>query len=569
MAGATGTWTALANQPPKPVYTCELLTDGTVMCHEFGSAHWHRLSPDPAGSYVNGTWDSPPIADMPNVTVIDGDAGCTNCPYAPFYYASAVLADGRVVVVGGEYLIMPAGSALLVWSNLGFLYDPVANTWSGAFTGGFPTGSVGDSMGVVLPDGGFVLEDINSSNLEMLNPDTLSFTALNPPGKTDVNDEENLSLLASGRLLTVESTKASAFTIYDPSTNRWGPAGTTPVNLADTDTTGLDGGARQPSFEVGPAVPRPDGTLVFFTANLSGLNALYDTSSATWSSVTGGNFPSGIAVQDGAASLLPNGNVLVVASPGPTAPSHFYEFSLGTNSLQPTSDATGAASIASYQTRMILLPTGEVLLTSGTLMAQAYSNGGQPQDAWRPVIGSAPTQISPGTTYTISGTMFNGFSSGAFYGDDAQSSTNFPLVRITNTATGHVRYARTHNHSRMGVESVGSTQVVSTQFDAPAALELGPSTLVVVANGIASAPLRVTVAVVTVPAIGTRETTVLWVALMLLGTSGVLITRRSCDTFFEQMISCSTPCPGRKRGRQERSSPPSCTFRCWTRSRPR
>jgi hypothetical protein len=130
-------------------------------------------------------------------------------------------------------------------------------------------------------------------------------------------------------------------------------------------------------------------------------------------------------------------------------------------------------------------------------------------------------------TYAISGTMFNGFSPGAFYGDDAQSSTNYPLVRITNTATGHVRYARSHDHSRMGVESVGSTQVVFTQFDAPAALELGPSTLVVVANGIGSAPLSVTVAVASVPAIGARGGTALWVALMLLGTSGVLFTRRS------------------------------------------
>jgi hypothetical protein len=81
----------------------------------------------------------------------------------------------------------------------------------------------------------------------------------------------------------------------------------------------------------------------------------------------------------------------------------------------------------------------------------------------------------------------------------------------------------------MGVESVGSTQVVSTQFDAPAALELGASTLVVVANGIASAPLSVTVgSVATVPAIGMRGRMVLCLALVLLGASGVRFTRRSC-----------------------------------------
>jgi hypothetical protein len=80
------------------------------------------------------------------------------------------------------------------------------------------------------------------------------------------------------------------------------------------------------------------------------------------------------------------------------------------------------------------------------------------------------------------------------YGDDTQSFTNYPLVRITNTASGHVFYARTHNHNRMGVEAAGSTEVTSTQFDAPANLETGACTLVVVANGIASQPATCTVA---------------------------------------------------------------------------
>jgi hypothetical protein len=58
-------------------------------------------------------------------------------------------------------------------------------------------------------------------------------------------------------------------------------------------------------------------------------------------------------------------------------------------------------------------------------------------------------------------------------------STNYPLVRITNTGSGHVVYARTHDHSRMGVEPVGDPEIVSTNFDVPGNLELGASTLVV------------------------------------------------------------------------------------------
>jgi len=53
-----------------------------------------------------------------------------------------------------------------------------------------------------------------------------------------------------------------------------------------------------------------------------------------------------------------------------------------------------------------------------------------------------------------------------------------------------VFYSRTHDHSSMGV---ASGAFVSTHFDVPATQELGPSQLVVVCNGIPSAPVAVSV----------------------------------------------------------------------------
>jgi len=212
------------------------------------------------------------------------------------------------------------------------------------------------------------------------------------------------------------------------------------------------------------------------------------------------------AVADGPASLLPNGNVIVQASPVRNgdpfnAPSHFYEFD-GAN-LTQVADSPHAASFNSYQGRMVLLPSGQVLLAAynqgATQDVVLYSNGGLPQDAWRPVITSYPGLVVSGNTYSIAGTLFNGFSEGASYGDDAQSSTNYPLVRITNIATGHVFYARTHDHSRMGVEPVGSGEIVTTQFDVPAGLEPGPSNLVVVVNGIPSLPVVINRIATTLP----------------------------------------------------------------------
>ncbi len=57
---------------------------------------------------------------------------------------------------------------------------------------------------------------------------------------------------------------------------------------------------------------------------------------------------------------------------------------------------------------------------------------------------------------------------------------NYPLVRITNRATGRVFYSRTHDHSSVAVAHDG---VVSTHFDVPRDQELGISSLVVVAKG--------------------------------------------------------------------------------------
>jgi hypothetical protein len=69
--------------------------------------------------------------------------------------------------------------------------------------------------------------------------------------------------------------------------------------------------------------------------------------------------------------------------------------------------------------------------------------------------------------------------------------TNYPIVRITNTATHHVFYGKTHDHSTMAI-ATGMARV-STMFDVPANAETGPSMIEVVANGIGSKPRPVTV----------------------------------------------------------------------------
>src|SRR5206468_678097 len=166
----------------------------------------------------------------------------------------------------------------------------------------------------------------------------------------------------------------------------------------------------------------------------------------------------------------------------------FYEFNGST--LTPVPATPQSPGNAAYGTRMVLLPTGQVLYTDGSTDVEIYTPGGSANAAWAPTITSVRTILRPGLTYPIIGTQFNGLSQGASYGDDAQAATNYPLVRITNRATGHVFYARTHDHSTM---AVASPDLASTHYDVPADMERGLGDLVVVANGIASAAIAVNV----------------------------------------------------------------------------
>ena len=84
----------------------------------------------------------------------------------------------------------------------------------------------------------------------------------------------------------------------------------------------------------------------------------------------------------------------------------------------------------------------------------------------------------------------NGITQGAYYGDDEQTYTNYPIIRLTYQDTNHVQYCRTHDQSS---RAIGPDKTGITLFDVPATAERGLATLEVVANGIASPPILVNV----------------------------------------------------------------------------
>jgi hypothetical protein len=222
-----------------------LMTDGSVLIHQLCSGNWYKLTPDSTtGSYAAGKWSQ--IASMPS-------------GYAPLYFASAVLPDGRLVVIGGEY--NGGGCTDHIETTLGAIYDPVADAWT-SLNGPGTWSEVGDAPSAILPDGRFVLGQITGKGMAALDPRTLAWTALKSNGKADNNSEEGWTLLPDGSLLTVDVTNAGQSERYFPSTDTWTLGGNTVVPLV----TGR---------EMGPQVLLPNGSV--FVAGANGHTSLYDS----------------------------------------------------------------------------------------------------------------------------------------------------------------------------------------------------------------------------------------------------------------------------------------------------
>jgi hypothetical protein len=462
-------WTPLKNQPTFMTGGAGpglLMGDGTVLVHDACGTDWWRLTPDNTGSYVNGTWKE--IAQMQS-------------GYMPLYFSSAVLPDGRLIVEGGEYNNCSAD-----WTTEGSIYDPVKNEWTSmAPPSGWTT--IGDSQSVILDNGTYMQANCCEGSpypVAYLDAKNLTWTS-HGTGKKDRYDEEGWALMQNGFVLTTDAENSPHAEQYDAKKDKWISAGTA-CQLEDQD-----------SQEIGPMVVLPNGQ-VWATGAQDQTTKTGHTCTYTPSKKAGGvgkwtkgpDFPDGNDCEDAPAALEISGNAIVMTSPGVySPPSTFYEWN-GTK-LTKLPAPKNAASDPSYVGTFLELPTGQLLFMDLSDYMEVYTPSGTYNSAWQPTITTSPSSVNPGTTYQISGTQFNGLSQGAFYGDDNQMATNYALVRITNTASGHVFYCRTHDPSTMAIAT--GTKTVSTSFDVPSGIETGASTLEVVTNGIPSAAVAVTV----------------------------------------------------------------------------
>jgi hypothetical protein len=479
IAGAQ-TWTALNHQPPFPAGPMLQLRDGRILVHEDqgGNAqNWWVLTPSPTGSYVNGTWSS---------------AGSMQAGYAPFFFGSQVLTDGKTVVIeGGEY---NNGSA--VWTTLGsrLTYSGNSFTWvSNAPPAGWST--IGDAQSVLLPDtkGSYMQANCcTKQNAIYTGPNTWATTGNVLAIR---NDESGWTLLPNDKVLAVDvqvnnncgTGNLKSTELYDYVSGSWSCAAQTPVQLWT-----------QSDQELGAAQMMYNGKVIQFGGNVSA-TAVYNVAANTWA--PGPTPANGLQQADGPTALEPNGKVLAMLSPGlfQFGQCQYVEYDPATNSLANTANAATCPSGSSFIGHLFVLPTGQIMNTDFTNFVQVYNPVQGVPPGVAPTILAHSSPLPAGSVNNVLwGKQLNGLSQGSAYGDDYQGDTNFPLVRLTcvtpsvsgGCTIGNVYWAVTHDES---THSIKPGVIMFTKFDIPASTPNGNYNLNVVANGIMSNTLTASI----------------------------------------------------------------------------
>jgi len=464
-----------------------LMTNGKVLIQSRGGGgfeKWWLLTPDANGNYLDGTWEQ--AAQPP--------AG-----YNPQNVNGAVLHSGNFIIVGGEQNTA-ANGAFEENSNQSYLYDVVKNTWTFVTP---PNNGEGDWTGigaapfVELADGRIMVGWNGGRNTAglyamLFDPKTSTWTATGTNKRTS-NGEQGYTLLSNDKILNIwngdNSPELVGYTeIFDPQTGLWTPAARIGYDLGHG--------------EIGPALTLPNGKVLAMGA--TGRNALYDPILNSWTSVP--DFPklkNGLqaVAADNPAAVLPNGNVLVQTSAFVSstegsffmAPGTWYEYDTPSNTwiTLPDDLITAASGSIANGTNMLVLPNGQVMVSSEYGYMNLYTPTGKANASWLPIIDSiSATNLSPKITYTLSGKQLAGLTQGTFWGDEQQNATNYGLVQITNKASHHVFYARVTDYSNTSI----APNVPSTfSFTFNEKVEDGPSSIRVVASGVASLPFDVNI----------------------------------------------------------------------------
>jgi len=478
--GETATWTSVGNLAPAAAGTMLQLTDGTVMVQNNSSdfAGWMRLTPDSAGSYVGGTWSSLAAMGTPRL-----------------YFASHVLRNGDVWVLGGEYTGNPLAA---VWTRTGEKYSFSTNTWSAIAP--HPEAKFGDVPSMLLDGDKILAGSLTTQTTYLYDIAANTWSVAANKFYADRSDEESWVKLSGGKILTYDifqsvGTGGGYAELFNPATNTWSSIspsdGHAPGTLPLLSSSAV-------GYEQGAAVRLCDGRIFVIGAGagspLTAHTALYTASTNTWAA--GPDIPGGYLADDAPATVMPNCHVLMAANLGHwtstyTPPTALFDFNPGANTITPLASLPAAlanqlANVPAYATRLLMLPTGQVLLANSYNQAWVYSPDGTPDPQLRPVINKVTYS---GGLFHLTGKRITGESAGGSYGDDAESDQNYPIIRLQNRT--NVYYVKTSNWSSTAV-GTGSS-LLTADFCLQPGTPAGNYTMVMSAAGIQSFPVAISI----------------------------------------------------------------------------
>jgi uncharacterized repeat protein (TIGR01451 family) len=415
----------------------------------------------------------------------------------------------------------PNGDIVHLSSDYGeeLIYDPTSDTWTtlpmsadkinddSAFEESYV--KLPGTAGKILAYSNNATFEHNQSQAQVFDPTTQTWTATqNVPIILTENVFSNeigpALALPNGKIFQIGGQGYSA--LYTPSSNSWSLGPQTVEQL----TT------------LAAAIPGPNATTITVTSS-SGAPAtpffievdqevmkVTAVNGTSWTVARGQYFTTAVAHANGAnvmqffiagddpAAELPDGEIIYDASQQIQAgATTLFDYDSSTNTTTPMDTTAFPADLTNFlannaddNTSMIVLPTGQLLLSDGVdrhLFVYTPANT-------TPAGGSQPTVtgvVSNGDgTFTLSGTQLNGISEGAFFGDDEGMSENYPLIQLTS-AGGTVSYARSFGWSSTDVATWQTPE--TTKFVLPTGLAAGTYQLVVTAAGISSQPFAFTV----------------------------------------------------------------------------
>lgn len=397
--------------------------------------------------------------------------------------------DPSMLLAGGSAGHILAGD--LIKTNT-FLFDVGSNSWAASGSKVYG-GEASDEEGwVKMADGSVLTYDLfksiatGGSYAEKYNPLTGTWAAISPSDGTALGTIPLLSSVAlgdelgpllrlqDGRALVVGANQHMG--LYTPSTNTW---------AAGPDIIGSLNGTPAPfGADDAPAAILPNGHVIIAAdAGPSPVTSTGHTTSGSpvitnipstavfqpnWS-VSGTGIPSGayIISIDSTSQVTIDINATATGTPTLTFggifsnPTQLFDFNPAANTVTALAPALADGNLPflpAFVTRMLVLPTGQMLFTDSTNQLYLYTADGTPSPALRPVINGVT--YTGGGNFTLTGKQLNGQSAGAAYGDDVQSDSNYPIVRLVN-GSGAVFYARTTNWSNFGVATGTTPQTVN------------------------------------------------------------------------------------------------------------